>query len=162
MTHLPYRPCVGIMLLNREGKAFVGRRIGVPESIDRYAWQMPQGGIDGEELPEQAARRELLEETGISSVALLAEAPEWYAYDLPDEFRQGWKRKWRGQTQKWFAYRFTGTENEINIAAPHAGAKPEFDQWRWAERDELPTLVVPFKRGVYESVVSAFRTLGPG
>jgi putative (di)nucleoside polyphosphate hydrolase len=160
---LPYRRCVGAMLLNREGLVFVGHRVADEENRSlSYPWQMPQGGVDkGEEL-EPAARRELHEETNIGSVALLAEAPDWYAYDIPRETVSGKMAKWRGQTQKWFAYRFTGPDSEIDVAAPGGGAhKAEFSAWRWVPMAELPGLVVPFKRPVYEKVVAAFRHLAP-
>jgi putative (di)nucleoside polyphosphate hydrolase len=122
---------------------------------------MPQGGVDPGEDLIAAAKRELYEETNVSSVALLAEAPEWYAYDIPPEaVGERWRRKWRGQTQKWFAFRFTGEESEIDVARPGGGAHdPEFEDWRWVEMRELPALVVPFKRPVYEKVVAAFAHL---
>jgi putative (di)nucleoside polyphosphate hydrolase len=156
---LPYRPCVGIMLLNREGLVFLGRRRGDGGSgqlEDAYAWQMPQGGIDAGERPYEAAVRELYEETGVRSIALLAEAPEWYSYDLP-AFVAGraWKGRYRGQSQKWFAFRFTGSDDEIAINRP-GGHKPEFEDWRWERMERLPELIIPFKRPVYEQVVSAF------
>lgn len=119
---LPYRPCVGVMLINREGLVFLGNRLDKAGDGDD-AWQMPQGGIDDGEAPLAAARRELLEETNVSSIELLAEAPDWYAYDVPEDLATGrFKRKWRGQTQKWFAFRFLGTDGEIDIASP-AGAR---------------------------------------
>jgi putative (di)nucleoside polyphosphate hydrolase len=156
----PYRPCVGIALFNRDGLVFVGRRHASagPEHVEGpYAWQMPQGGIDPGEDPLAAARRELYEETNASSVSLLAEAPEWYAYDLPrDVAGRAWRGRYSGQTQKWFAFRFEGEDDEIDIASP-AGHKPEFDEWRWERLERLPELIIPFKRGVYESVVEAFR-----
>ncbi|HEY9214998.1 MAG TPA: RNA pyrophosphohydrolase, partial [Ancylobacter sp.] len=111
---LPYRPCVGVVLVNRDGLVFVGRRVGGPEHVDAtHSWQMPQGGIDDGEAPEQAALRELYEETNVSSVEPLAEASEWFAYDLPEPIaREAWKGRYRGQTQKWIALRFTGTDSE--------------------------------------------------
>ena len=161
---LPYRPCVGIMLVDREGRVFVGRRMGSagPEHVDdTHAWQMPQGGIDPGEDPYRAALRELREETNVTSVALLAEAPDWYSYDLPPDISgRAWRGRYRGQRQKWFALRFTGEDTEIDIAAPGGGAhKPEFDAWRWEEPEALPGLIIPFKRPVYESVLAAFRTV---
>jgi putative (di)nucleoside polyphosphate hydrolase len=161
---LPYRPCAGVMLLNRDGLAFIGRRVGGPENAPRsHEWQMPQGGIDEGEDPYEAALRELYEETSVSSVSLLAEAPAWFTYDIPDEIAgKGWTRKYRGQTQKWFAFRFTGEESEIDIAHPGGGKhKPEFQMWRWERVDRLPALIVPFKRPVYEKVVAAFSHLVP-
>ena len=159
-TRPEYRPCVGAMLLNARGLVFVGERLPEPgEPPLLHPWQMPQGGVDpGEDLIE-AARRELREETNVSSVELLGEAPDWYAYDIPRELAGPKRRKWRGQIQKWFAFRFTGEESEIDLAHPAAGHAPEFEAWRWVPMDELPGLVVPFKRPVYEKVVAAFRHL---
>ena len=158
---LPYRPCVGIMVLNEAGRVWIGRRNDFAEILgDAFLWQMPQGGLDPGEDPWQAARRELFEETSIRSVTLLAESPDWYAYDLPlDRLGKAMKGRFRGQTQKWFAVRFSGDEAEIDIENPGDGDKPEFDQWRWADMEELPSLIVEFKRPVYEKVVAAFRHL---
>jgi len=155
---LPYRPCAGVMVLNRAGLAFVGRRVDGPEQIDNtHVWQMPQGGIDPGEDPWPAALRELREETNISSVERLGEIAEWLSYDIPREIvGQAWKGKYRGQTQKWYALRFTGEESEIDIEHPAGGHEPEFVQWRWAPLQNLPDLVVPFKRPVYERVVKEF------
>ena len=161
---LPYRPCVGVMLLNREGLVFVGRRkseAGSEHVADGYAWQMPQGGIDPGETPYEAALRELYEETSVRSVRLLAEAPDWYAYDLPPMVAgRAWKGRYRGQTQKWFALRFEGNESEIDISHPGGGRhRAEFDAWRWERMDRLTELIIPFKRPVYEKVVAAFSHL---
>lgn len=155
---LPYRPCAGLMVLNRDGLAFIGRRIDGPEHVDAtHVWQMPQGGIDPGEEPYPAALRELYEETNIRSVERLAEIPEWLTYDIPREIvGQAWNGKYRGQTQKWYALRFTGDEREIDIAHPAGGHKPEFVEWRWEPLDNLPALVVPFKRKTYERVVKEF------
>jgi putative (di)nucleoside polyphosphate hydrolase len=161
---LPYRPCVGIMLLDARGLVFIGRRRGGPENAARDTeWQMPQGGIDAGEEPYEAAVRELYEETSVTSVTLLEEAPEWYSYDIPAEVAgKGWTKKYRGQTQKWFAFRFVGTDGEIDIAHPGGGHhKPEFEAWRFEAMEALPALIVPFKRPVYEKVVAAFRHLAP-
>ena len=118
---------------------------------------MPQGGIDEGEEPLVAARRELFEETNARSVSLLAEAPEWFAYDLPQDVAgQAWKGRFRGQTQKWFAFRFEGDDSEIDVANPGGGHKPEFEAWRWEPLAATPALIIPFKRGVYERVVEAF------
>jgi putative (di)nucleoside polyphosphate hydrolase len=154
---LPYRPCVGVMLLNRQGRAFIGRRIDGPEHVDlKHAWQMPQGGIDDGEDPWRAAVRELREETNIRSVKRLGEIAEWLRYDIPRELvGQAWKGKYRGQTQKWFAMRFTGTESEIDVERP-AGHEAEFAAWRWEPLQNIPRLIVPFKRVVYERVVAEF------
>jgi putative (di)nucleoside polyphosphate hydrolase len=158
-----YRPCVGIMLLNRQGLAFVGRRRnkrGSEAEMLEYEWQMPQGGIDEGEAPLDAALRELHEETNVTSVELLGETSQWYNYDLPPGAAKRWKGKYRGQTQKWFALRFTGLESEIDIESPGGGAhQPEVDAWRWERLELLPELIVPFKRGVYERVVQDFAHL---
>ncbi|WP_420961525.1 RNA pyrophosphohydrolase [Brucella sp. IR073] len=160
---LPYRPCVGIMVLNREGLVWAGRRIVVPDGEMEGAsqlWQMPQGGIDEGEDAEAAARRELYEETGIRSVSLLAEAPDWIRYDLPPHLvGVALKGKYRGQKQKWFAYRFEGDTSEIAINPPPDGHAAEFDDWAWKPMEELPSLIVPFKRALYEQIVGAFRHL---
>lgn len=161
MKHdLPYRPCVGIMVLNCEGRVWVGRRLALANSEydgNPQLWQMPQGGIDDGEDFEQAALRELYEETGMRSVSLLAQAPDWITYDLPEKLVGiGLKGKFRGQKQRWFAFRFEGKETEIAINPPPGGHVPEFDAWKWIGMSELPRLVVPFKRKVYEEVVSAF------
>jgi len=159
---LPYRPCVGTMVLNAQGRVFVGRRIKGPEHVDlTHVWQMPQGGIDEGEDPWPAALRELHEETNIRSVERLGEIPEWLDYDLPPEVaKQAWKGRYRGQTQKWYALRFTGKESEIDIHTPGGGAhEPEFVEWRWEPMANVPDLVIPFKRAVYQRVVDAFRHL---
>jgi putative (di)nucleoside polyphosphate hydrolase len=150
-----YRRCVGIMLLNRQGHVFVGRR------IDREAnetWQMPQGGVDDGEDLVAAARRELAEETGIAHAELLAEAKDWFRYDLPPHLiGVALKGRFRGQTQKWFAMRFLGQDGDIDLNVH----EPEFDAWRWVAMDALTELIVPFKRQVYADVVKAFRHLAP-
>ena len=147
---LLYRPCVGIMVLNRAGRVWIGRRHdapGEPEGPGAW-WQMPQGGIDESEDPAKAALRELDEETGIRSVEIIAETAGWYSYDLPPDLRpKAWGGRYRGQKQKWFAMRFTGHDDEVVLDRP--GHKPEFDAWRWADFDELLGLIVPFKREVY-------------
>jgi len=155
---LPYRPCVGTMVLNRAGRVFIGRRTEGPEHIDMvHAWQMPQGGVDPGEDPWPAALRELHEETNIRSVERLGEIADWLTYDLPpDLVGQAWKGKYRGQKQKWYAFRFVGPESEIDIAHPAGGHEPEFVEWRWEPVANLPDLVVPFKRPVYQRVVEEF------
>jgi putative (di)nucleoside polyphosphate hydrolase len=155
---LPYRPCVGTAVFNRAGQVFIGRRLEGPEHIDAiHVWQMPQGGIDKGEDPWPAAKRELYEETNIRSIKRLAKIADWLTYDIPREIvGQAWKGKYRGQTQKWFAVRFTGDEHEIDIAHPAGGHEPEFAEWRWEPLVNLPDLVVPFKRQVYERVVEEF------
>ena len=155
---LPYRPCAGMTVLNRDGLVFVGRRSSGPEHIDAtHVWQMPQGGIDDNEDPYKAALRELYEETSIRSVEKLGEIKEWLHYDIPREIvGAAWQGKFRGQKQKWYALRFTGDESEINILTPGGGHEPEFVEWRWEPLRNLPDLVVPFKRAVYEQVVKEF------
>lgn len=162
MTKAPagYRPCVGLALFNRAGLVFVGRRANRSlreHTAPGHEWQMPQGGIDAGEQPIEAAYRELREETNVSSVSLLAEAPEWLSYDLPYEIgKEAWRGRYRGQSQKWFAFRFDGDESEIDILNPGGGHKPEFDAWRWVPLAETTELIIPFKREVYREVVRLF------
>jgi putative (di)nucleoside polyphosphate hydrolase len=161
---LPYRPCVGMAVFNRAGRVFIGRRIDGPEHTDAtHVWQMPQGGIDEGEEPYPAALRELYEETNIRSVERLAEIADWLIYDIPREIAgKAWNGKYRGQTQKWFALRFTGDDSEIDIAHPAGGHEPEFVDWRWERLEKLPELVVPFKRQIYERVVKEFARFAEG
>ena len=143
---LPYRPCVGIMLINKKGEVWVGRRSDTPD-----AWQMPQGGIDAGEEPRSAALRELEEEIGTNDARIVAETAGWLSYDLPAELvGKVWKGKYRGQTQKWFALEFTGADSDIH---PTEVEHPEFDEWRWCTADELSGLAVAFKRDIYNAVV---------
>ena len=162
---LPYRPCVGIMVLNADNEVWAGRRIAIGNSEydgSPQLWQMPQGGIDKGEDPLKAAYRELYEETGMKSVSLLADAGRWINYDLPEHLIGiGLNGKFRGQTQRWYAFRFEGAESEIAINPPPGGHEPEFDEWGWKPMRELPELIVPFKRKVYEEVVAAFAHLAP-
>ena len=145
-----YRPCAGVMLVSEEGRVWVGERNDYPG-----AWQMPQGGIDHGEEPQLAALRELEEEPSVSNVALLAEAPDWLKYELPSDLRtRAWKGRWRGQMQKWFAFRHLGRDADIDVAGV---ASPEFARWQWVDLDEVPELIVAFKRPVYEAVVETFR-----
>ena len=155
---LPYRPCAGLCVINRRGLVFIGRRSSGPEHIDAtHVWQMPQGGIDEGEKPYPAALRELHEETNIQSVEKLGALRGWIAYDIPRAIgTKAWKGKYRGQKQKWYALRFTGKNSEIDIANPAGGHGPEFIDWRWEPMENLPGLVVPFKRQTYEQVVKAF------
>ena len=151
-TSLPYRPAAGVMLLNREGKVFVAQRL----DSTLEAWQMPQGGLDEGEDAEAGALRELEEETGISrdKVEILARCPAELLYDLPDELvGKLWKGKWRGQRQTWFLARFLGTDADVNLET----AEPEFRAWKWADPEDLPAMIVPFKRKLYEDVLAAFR-----
>jgi putative (di)nucleoside polyphosphate hydrolase len=155
ITALPYRPCVGIMLANRQGQVFVGQRI---DSKEGDAWQMPQGGIDEGESPEEALIRELGEETGIAAhlVDVIARSAQEHLYDLPKPLvGKLWGGRFRGQAQRWFLLRFKGEDSDIQIETPH----PEFDSWRWVEADLLVDLIVPFKRPVYREVVQEFRHL---
>ena len=149
---LPYRPCVGVMLLNPEGLVFVGRRID--QTVE--GWQMPQGGIDAGETPCQAALRELKEEVGTDKAEILREHPDWLNYDLPRHLLGvALHGKYRGQTQKWIAMRFLGQDSDINVATH----EPEFAQWKWLALEALPRLVVPFKRDIYANVIAAFQDL---
>ena len=154
---LPYRTCVGMMLINPEGLVFIGRRAGGIEHVDdTHVWQMPQGGVDNGEDTWEAAKRELYEETNVRSVEKLAEVSDWLTYDNPRTVAgRAWKGRYRGQKQRWYAMRFTGKDSEIDVASP-AGHKPEFIKWRWEPMKNLPQLVVPFKRPVYERVVQEF------
>ena len=162
MTELPYRPNVGAALFNRHGLILVARRAGTPNAEGAAGgWQLPQGGLDDGEDPREAVLRELEEEVGTRNATLLAEHPEWLGYDLPRELiGPALGGKYRGQTQKWFALRFQGTDAEIRLDLdPH----PEFDAWRWAPLAELPALAVPFKRAIYERLVVDFsRFAEPG
>lgn len=159
---LSYRPCAGIMVLNRAGLVFVGRRVAQPNDAEGQEcwWQMPQGGIDDGEDPRSAALRELREETSIRSVTMLGELDDWVYYDLPEHLLgRVWKGRYRGQKQKWFAVRFTGHDREIDIHAPAGGHRPEFSAWRWIPMDMLVDQTVPFKQDAYRRVVRAFSPL---
>ncbi|WP_320177310.1 RNA pyrophosphohydrolase [Roseovarius pacificus] len=151
IARLPYRPCVGVMLANAEGRVFVGQRI----DQDITAWQMPQGGIDPGEAPRDAALRELWEETGVPAdlVTVETETEGWIPYELPhDIVPRIWKGRYKGQEQKWFLLRFHGRDSDVNIETEH----PEFSEWRWLDPAELIANIVPFKRTVYERVMAEF------
>lgn len=149
---LPYRPCAGICLINSDGLIFAGRRIDGGEARG-HLWQMPQGGIDEGEAPGVAALREMEEEIGTRKASLLAEAPDWIPYDLPPELLgKVWKGKYRGQKQKWFAFRFEGVDADISIETQH----PEFSTWAWMTAEDLLAETVPFKRDVYTRVFDEF------
>ena len=159
---LPYRPCVGVALANRDGDALIGhrKRKRNGEVLNERSWQMPQGGIDQGEDPLAAAKRELWEETNVRSVELIAELPDWLNYDLPETARGRWAGRYRGQSQKWFLFRFLGRDSEIDVRFPADGKHgAEFDAWRWERFERLPDLVVPFKRKIYETVAAAFAPL---
>ena len=151
-SSLPYRPAVGVMLLNRQGLVFVGKRID--QTIE--GWQMPQGGIDKGEEPRQAVMRELKEETGTDKARIIAEMPDWVTYDLPPHLVGiAFHGKYGGQRQKWFAMRFTGKDADIDLTAH----EPEFSAFQWVSLSELPSLIVPFKRETYKAVIAAFQKL---
>ena len=155
MTELPYRPCVGAVLFNPQGRVLVARRADLPNAEGSAGgWQLPQGGIDEGEDPRIAVLRELAEEIGTDRAVIIAEHPEWLTYDLPSELiRVALKGRYRGQRQRWFALRFTGAESDIRLDLdPH----PEFDAWRWVALAELPALAVAFKRPIYEVLARSF------
>jgi putative (di)nucleoside polyphosphate hydrolase len=146
-----YRSAVGVMLLSRAGEVFVARRIDMPMLP---AWQMPQGGIDPGETPVRAALRELKEEIGTDKAEILGESSTWLKYDLPPELARGiWGGRYRGQRQKWFVMRFTGNDTDIDLATDH----PEFDAWKWIRAEQLPEMIVPFKRQLYIDILAEFR-----
>ncbi len=149
---LPYRPCVGLMVLNAQGKVFVAQR----NDMQSVAWQMPQGGVDKGEEPRAAALRELEEEIGTGDAEFLAESADWHSYELPRELvGKLWKGRYRGQRQKWCALRLRGGDETINIETEH----PEFSAWKWADITEVVGMAVPFKRELYRKIVEEFQHL---
>ena len=148
----PYRPCVGIVLINRSKHVFVGQRLD--NSVE--AWQMPQGGIDDGETATDAGFREMLEEIGTNNAEIIAEHSDWLDYDIPVPLANRlWQGQYKGQTQKWIAFQYLGHDDDINIAT----AEPEFRAWKWAEPEALPNLAVPFKRDVYQNILNEFADL---
>ncbi len=150
MTVAEYRPCVGVVLLNADGLIFTGERVDTPG-----AWQMPQGGIDDGEIAQDAAYRELEEETGVAgdSIKLEAELPNWIHYDLPEHLvGKLWKGRFKGQKQKWFLFRFSGEDSQVDLTKHDQ----EFSRWRWSTAEEVVRDIVPFKRSVYQQVIDGF------
>ncbi len=161
MSDLPYRPNVGAVLFNRQGLIFVARRADMPNAEGPAGgWQLPQGGIDDGEDPKVAVFRELAEEIGTRKAEVIGEHPEWVTYDLPPNLLGiAWRGQYRGQRQRWFAMRFTGEDSDIRLDLdPH----PEFDAWRWVALSELPSLAVPFKRTIYETLAKSFARFAAG
>jgi len=153
-SHLPYRKGVGMMLLNKQGRVFVAKRIDMTSE----AWQMPQGGIDEGEDPRVAALRELKEEVGTDNATILGESAGWYDYDLPEDLiPKVWGGRYRGQTQKWFVLRLNGSDDEIDIVS--GGDHAEFSEWKWVDITQLPEIIVPFKKKLYAELVAEFKTL---
>ncbi len=159
-SSLPYRPNVGVALFNASGRVLIARRFkddGPEIILPGFEWQMSQGGIDPAENPRPAAQRELFEETGVTSVAYLGETPGWLSYDYPPYHGPPHRlAAFRGQRQKWFAFRFLGDDTEIDVAGTRNDQEPEFDAWRWEKLERVPELVVPFRRAVYAAVVQEF------
>jgi putative (di)nucleoside polyphosphate hydrolase len=154
-TALPYRPNVGAVLFNADGRVFVARRADLPDAEgEAGGWQLPQGGIDRGEDPRAAVLRELAEEIGTDRAEIIGEHPDWLVYDLPPHLvGLALRGRYRGQRQRWFALRFTGEDSDIRL---DADPDPEFDAWRWAELTELPALAVDFKRAIYRTLVASF------
>lgn len=148
-----YRRCVGMIILNDLNEILVGRRIDHPSGF----WQMPQGGIDKNEIPEEAVWREMLEEIGTNKVKLLQISSKWYNYNIPQDTlaKLPWGKKYIGQTQKWFAFRFTGLNSDINVETEN----PEFSEWKWAKYESLVANIVPFKREIYKKVIEEFKNI---
>tara|TARA_B100001971_G_C18096720_1_gene486519 strand:- start:251 stop:712 length:462 start_codon:yes stop_codon:yes gene_type:complete len=149
----PYRKCVGMMILNNNNEILVGKRIDHPSGF----WQMPQGGIDEYENPKEAVWREMMEEIGTNNVTLIKTSDQWLNYDIPDDTLKTlpWGHKYKGQTQKWFAFKFTGNDQEINVGTTN----PEFSEWKWARIDSIVDNIVPFKRDVYSTILKEFKDI---
>ncbi|MGD1887926.1 MAG: RNA pyrophosphohydrolase [Cohaesibacteraceae bacterium] len=156
---LPYRPCVGSIVVNRDGLVWMGRRLPNEEyQGEARLWQFPQGGIDEGEDAEKASLRELYEETSIRSVTLITDVPGWLTYDLPDDLiGTALKGKYRGQKQRWFVYKLDGTDSEIDVVTPPDGHEPEFDRWDWVTIEEAPSRAVNFKVPLYETIIDHLR-----
>ena len=148
-----YRRCVGMMILNNKNKILVGRRIDHPSGY----WQMPQGGIDKEEIPEEAVWREMMEEIGTNEAKLIETSTKWFTYDIPENTLKTlpWGKKYVGQTQRWFVFRFIGHDDSINIETKN----PEFSEWKWAKMDSIIDNIVPFKKKVYSKILNEFKEL---
>ena len=149
----PYRKCVGMMILNNNKEILVGKRIDHPSGF----WQMPQGGIDKHENPEKAVWREMMEEIGTNNVTLIKISNQWLNYDIPEDTLKTlpWGNKYKGQTQKWFAFKFIGTDKDINVGTTN----PEFSEWRWTKMDLIVDNIVPFKRDVYSTILEEFKDI---
>ena len=148
-----YRKCVGMMILNNNKEILVGKRLDHPSGF----WQMPQGGIDDKENPEEAVWREMMEEIGTNKAKLIKESNQWINYDIPEETLKTlpWGHKYIGQTQKWFAFQFTGKENDINVGTNN----PEFSEWKWTKIELIVDEIVPFKRNVYSTILKEFKDI---
>jgi len=154
---LPYRPGVGAVLFNGDGCVWIGRRAARSDPVMTQFWQMPQGGIEDGETPSEAVFRELAEETGTDKAEIIAETRDWFSYDLPEHLiGVTWAGGYRGQIQKWFALRFTGDVRDFDL---EESSEPEFTEWRWAQVSELPDLIVPFKRRLYQDILTEFAHL---
>ena len=148
-----YRKCVGMMILNDNNEILVGRRLDYPSGF----WQMPQGGIDDNENPEEAVWREMMEEVGTNNAELIKMSSQWINYNIPQDTldRLPWGKRYVGQTQKWFVFRFTGQESDINVGTEN----PEFSEWKWTKFDSLADNIVPFKRDVYKKILEEFKDI---